>query len=204
MVMKLKNRIFANFGKPTGVIGKLILKGMNISHSAISRWGLSLLTLSVTDKVLDIGCGGGANIARLLRLCPKGYVAGIDISEESVKASRKRNKTALGAHCDIVRANVSDMPFDNNTFDAVTAFETVYFWEDLSKCFSEVNRVLKKDGVFMIVCAADDTSSVWSSIIDDMTIYGNQELKKYLEQTGFSEVKIHKKGACICITAKKS
>lgn len=200
----MKNKLFANFGKPSGIIGKLVLRGMNISHSAISRWGLSFLTLSVADKVLDIGCGGGANIARLLRLCPNGYVAGIDHSEESVALSSKRNKNAIGTRCDIVCADVSDMPFDDNTFDAVTAFETVYFWEELSKCFSEVNRVLKKDGVFMIVCAEDDASSVWSRIIDDMTIYGNQELKKYLKQTGFSEVKIHRKGTCICITAKKS
>lgn len=200
----MKNKLFANFGKPSGIIGKLVLMGMNISHSAISRWGLLFLTLNAADKVLDIGCGGGANIERLLQFCPKGYVAGIDISEESVTSSRKRNKTALGAQCDIVRANASDIPFDDNTFDAVTAFETVYFWEDLSKCFSEVNRVLKKGGVFMIVCAEDDAASVWSRIIDDMTIYGNQELKKYLDRTGFSEVKIHRKGSCICITAKKS
>lgn len=199
----MKNKLFANFGKPTGIIGKFILKGMNISHSAASKWGLSHLTLNSADKVLDIGCGGGANIARLLRLCPNGYVAGIDHSEESVALSSKRNKNAIGTRCDIVCADVSDIPFGANTFDTVTAFETIYFWKDLSKCFSEVNRVLKKDGVFMIEYAAEDMSSAWSSIIDDMTIYTNQELEKYLEQTGFSEIKIHKKGICICITAKK-
>lgn len=199
----MKNKLFANFGKPTGIIGKFILKGMNISHSAASKWGLSHLTLNSADKVLDIGCGGGANIARLLRLCPNGYVAGIDHSEESVALSSKRNKNAIGTRCDIVCTDVSDIPFGANTFDTVTAFETIYFWKDLSKCFSEVNRVLKKDGVFMIEYAAEDMSSAWSSIIDDMTIYTNQELEKYLEQTGFSEIKIHKKGICICITAKK-
>ena len=199
----LKLKVFANFGKPAGAIGKLILKGMNISHSAASRWGLSHLILNSSDKVLDIGCGGGANIARLLRLCPKGYVAGIDHSEESVALSSKRNKTALSTRCDIVCADVSDIPFDDNTFDAVTAFETIYFWKDLNKCFWEVNRVLKKDGVFMIEYAAEDMSSAWSNIIDNMTIYTNQELEKYLEQTGFSEIKIHKKGVCVCITAKK-
>lgn len=199
----MKFKIFANFGKPTGAIGKFILKGMNISHSAASKWGLSHLILRPADKVLDIGCGGGANIARLLRLCPNGYVAGIDHSEESVALSSKRNKTAIGTRCDIVCADVSDMPFDDNTFDAVTAFETIYFWRDLSKCFSEVNRVLKKDGVFMIEYAAEDMSSAWSNIIDNMTIYTNQELEKYLEQTGFSEIKIHKRGICVCITAKK-
>lgn len=199
--MKLK--IFENFGNPTGAIGKLILKGMNIGHSSISKWGLSFLNLGAADKALDIGCGGGANIARLLRLCPNGYVTGIDHSEESVEFSRKRNKKALGTHCDIVRADVSDIPFDDNTFDAVTAFETIYFWKDLGKCFAEVNRVLKKGGMFVVVYAEGNTSSAWSNIIDNMTIYGNQELEKYLEQTGFSEVKIHKKGSCVCITAKK-
>jgi len=38
--------------------------------------------------------------------------------------------------------------FADNWFDAVTAFETVYFWPDLLRCFREVWRVLKPGGAF--------------------------------------------------------
>ena len=47
--------------------------------------------------VLDCGCGGGANIRTLLKLCPKGKVQGIDYSAVSVEKARKVNAGAIAA-----------------------------------------------------------------------------------------------------------
>ena len=45
---------------------------MNVGHSAVARWGLQFLNAAPDAKVLDCGCGGGANIKRLLKKCPQG------------------------------------------------------------------------------------------------------------------------------------
>ena len=45
-----------------------------------------------------------------------------------------------------LQGSVADMIFADDWFDAVTAFETVYFWPDLPQCFRDVYRVLKPDG----------------------------------------------------------
>ncbi len=50
------------------------------------------------------------------------------------------------------------MPFDDEAFDCVSAFETVYFWEDLEKCFAEVHRVMKNGGTFLICNESDGTN----------------------------------------------
>ena len=47
--------------------------------------------------VLDCGCGGGANIKTLLKLCPNGKVQGIDYSAVSVEKARKVNAGAIAA-----------------------------------------------------------------------------------------------------------
>ena len=64
---------FENTRKPEGFGGKIMVAMMNIGHSAVARWGLRFLKLTPDDKVLDCGCGGGANIKRMLKKMPAGY-----------------------------------------------------------------------------------------------------------------------------------
>ena len=72
-----------NFRKPAGFIGKLIVAGMNSGHTRMAEWGFSHLDGKILGNGLDIGCGGGANVKRLLeRGCEK--VTGIDYSDVCV------------------------------------------------------------------------------------------------------------------------
>ena len=141
---------FENTRKPVGLGGKIMVAMMNLGHSPVARWGLRFLELTLDAKVLDCGCGGGANIRRLLKKCPEGIVKGIDYSPVSVEKSKKVNEAAIAeGRCTVLQGSVADMMFADNWFDAVTAFETVYFWPDLPQCFREVYRVLKDDGVLI-------------------------------------------------------
>ena len=141
---------FENTKKPVGLGGKIMVAMMNLGHSPVARWGLRFLELTPDAKVLDCGCGGGANIKRLLKKCPQGIVKGIDYSPVSVEKSKKINQAAIAeGRCAVLQGSVADMIFADDWFDAVTAFETVYFWPDLPQCFREVYRVLKDDGVLI-------------------------------------------------------
>ena len=198
---------FENTRKPVGLGGKIMVAMMNLGHSPVARWGLHFLALTPDAKVLDCGCGGGANIKRLLKKCPEGIVKGIDYSTVSVEKSKRVNKAAVTkGRCTVLRASVAELPFGSEQFDAVTAFETVYFWPDLPQCFREVYRVLKPGGTLLICNESSgdtDKDKKWTAIIGGMTIYKDVELKAYLEQAGFHDVQIHKKKSWLCITARK-
>ena len=133
---------------------------------------------------------------------------GIDYSPVSVEKTKKVNETAIAdGRCAVLQGSVADMMFADNWFDAVTAFETVYFWPDLLQCFREVWRVLKPGGTLFICNESNgdtDKDEKWTKIINGMTIYQGTELKAYLEQAGFHEVQIHKnKAGWLCVTARK-
>ena len=140
---------FENTRKPVGLGGKIMVAMMNFGHSAMAEWGLRFLQPAPDAMVLDGGCGGGANIKTLLKLCPNGKVQGIDYSAVSVEKARKVNARAIAAgRCTVQQASVAELPFEAEQFDVVTAFETVYFWPELAQNFREVYRVLKPGGIF--------------------------------------------------------
>ena len=79
---------FENTRKPVGFGGKIMVAMMNLGHSPVARWGLRFLNVAPDARVLDCGCGGGANIRRLLKKCPQGVVKGIDYSSVSVEKAQ--------------------------------------------------------------------------------------------------------------------
>ena len=183
---------FENTRKPVGLGGRLMVTMMNLGHSPVARWGLQFLNAAPDAKVLDCGCGGGANLRKLLKRCPNGTVTGIDYSSVSVEKSKRLNAKAISeGRCCVLEASVAALPFEDNKFDVVTAFETVYFWPNLPQCFRVIYRVLKPGGTFLICNESSgdtDKDEKWTEIIGGMTIYSGDELKTFLENAGFCNV----------------
>lgn len=192
--MGLLRKFFSNTGKPEGVMGRIVVAMMNRGHAGIAAWGFTHLSFRGDEDVLDCGCGGGANLAQLLRLLPEGRVTGLDYSPISVEKAREVNRAAIDAgRCTVVQGNVLELPFESSSFDAVTAFETVYFWPELVRCFAEIHRVLKPGGVFMITNEATGRTKShekWLKIVDGMSVYTGEELEALLIDAGFARVEI--------------
>ena len=194
--MGLLSKIFSNTRKPEGFFGRMMVNGMNGgSHARMAEWGLSFVDIANNWDILDVGCGGGANVARLLKRSPKGTVKGIDYSPVSVKKTTEVNAAEIAAgRCKVVEGSAAQLPFGENAFDLVTAFETVYFWLEIEKCFAGVRRTLKDGGLFLIVNEDDGLSGnneKWEKMIEGMHTYTPDELKKHLTAAGFRDITVH-------------
>lgn len=206
--MSLFNNFIKNTAYPSTTFwGRLMLAGMNHGHQKMALWCIeNHIKLSGNEDVLDIGCGGGQNIANFLKRT-NGKVHGIDYSPASVAKSLKKNKKAVTEkRSEIVQANVSAIPFENKTFDLVTAFETIYFWENIINDFKEVKRVLKPNGKFVVCNESSkmEGNERWTNILD-MNIYTAEEIVDTMQQAGFADIKSYKKENTqqICVIGKK-
>lgn len=185
--------IFSNMRKPKGKLGNIQLKSMNREHTPVALWNLKHLDVKQDDIVLDIGCGGGININRMAQNAKKVY--GIDYSIESVKLSREVNREyETQGKVEILEGNVESLPFNDDTFDIVTAFETVYFWPNIEKSFGEVKRVLKPGGIFMIGMESNGSDNLAMKIsqkLIDMTVYNDDELTTFLKNNDYSDITVY-------------
>ena len=144
------------------------------------------------EKAVDLGCGGGRNAGELLKKYPKAHVTAIDYSELSVEKAKAFNQAAIAAgRCEVRQGDVSDLRLPASSFDLATAFETVYFWPGLEKCFGQVARILKPGGIFLICNESDgmdDTGKRFEGIIEGMKCHTAEQLEAALKAAGFSEV----------------
>ena len=146
--------------KPEGFLGKMMLRGMNSGHAKLADWGFSHLPDLTPEKAVDLGCGAGRNVGELLKKYPGAHVTGIDYSDLSVEKAAEYNRdSAAAGRCCIQQGDVSELSLPAASFDLATAFETVYFWPGLEKCFAQVAKVLKPGGLFMICNESDGTDA---------------------------------------------
>ena len=200
----------ANPGMPSGEDGRVMLERMNNGgHAELAGWGLEYFNTKNNADILEIGCGGGANIARLLNKFPESKITGADYSELSVQVSSETNSKAIASgRVQVKKENVMSLSFDNESFDAATAFETIYFWPDLTDGFAQVLRVLKDEGTFFICNETDGEAPEgyeWEKENDNMKIYKINEISDCLYKAGFSDVNTVRKeeNSWVCFIAKK-
>lgn len=178
--------------KPEGTLGKMMVNGMNSGHAKMADWGMSHLPVMSPSQIAELGCGGGRNAGELLKRFPKAKVIAVDYSEVSVAKAKEYNKEKIDAGKMIVQqGDVSNLKLPEESFDLATAFETVYFWPGLEKCFAEVYKILKPGAVFMIVNESDgtdDASLKFEKIIDGMRCYTVEQITSALKTAGFTEV----------------
>ena len=191
--MGLLKKFFTNCAHPKGRMGRAMLKFMNLTHAPLTNWGLGLIEFQDGWTMLDIGCGGGATLKRLLKRSKNAQVYGIDISEESVAKTIEVNADMIDKQVFVQQGSAATLPYENAKFDLVTAVETVYFWPNLPYCLKEVCRVLKPRGHFAIMVEVVDTNSKWTNVVDGMTAYTPEQLKTLLDDTGFVQTEIHRK-----------
>jgi demethylmenaquinone methyltransferase/2-methoxy-6-polyprenyl-1,4-benzoquinol methylase len=125
-----------------------------ISFGIDVKWRKKVLKIVSDSKpkiILDIATGTG-DLAILMTETNAEKIIGLDISDGMLEVGRiKIKEKNLNSRIEMVLADSENMPYDDNYFDAITVAFGVRNFENLEKGLSEILRVLKPNGVFVIL-----------------------------------------------------
>lgn len=204
---KIVKSYIANVKNPENTRrGRWQLRAMNNRYSMLGVWGLSHVNFARKRLVLDVGCGGGRNLERILKQSKQINAVGVDISPASIQVTKKKNSRAVkDGRLQVVQGQAESLPFASNLFDLVTAFETVYFW-DIEKGLAEVYRTLKKGGQLLIVNESQSSKGI-EEYEDEVgfTVYTKDELCKIVKKAGFKNIRsdVGENGGWFAIVCEK-
>jgi demethylmenaquinone methyltransferase / 2-methoxy-6-polyprenyl-1,4-benzoquinol methylase len=125
---------------------------------------VSQLSSSGPDSVLDVATGTG-DLAILIAQRKTEHVTGIDIAENMLAIAKEKSvQKQLQVKLTFAEGDAEDIPFPDETFDAVTVAFGVRNFENLDKGLSEMKRVLKPGGVMMILEFSHPVSFPWKQL----------------------------------------
>lgn len=120
-------------------------------HVGWRKKAIGLLKASKPAKILDIATGTGDFAIEAMSLNPE-KIIGVDISEGMLTFGKEKIKAKKLDHkIELMLADSENLPFENNTFDAITVAFGVRNFENLEKGLNDMHRVLKADGTVLIL-----------------------------------------------------
>ncbi len=184
------------------------------------RKAINKLKATNAEKILDVATGTGDLAIQTYKKLKPTKIIGIDISTGMLDVGKQKLlKKDLNKYIELQEGDAENLNFPDNTFDAVTVAFGVRNFENLSMGLSEINRVMKKNGTFVVLefskpekfpikqlynfyfknilptmgkmFSKDNSAYTYLPESVNNFPYGERFLKE-LEKTGFSNVKYEK------------
>ena len=185
-VMKM---LASQLRQPSGEFGKELGTRMNDSNHHINLNTIDALELNAGDHLLEIGMGNGHFVSRLFEREKTVEYTGCDFSETMVNAANENNKDMVEAgRVRFICADVVQLPFVDDSFHTVFTVNTVYFWTDPVLVLSEVKRVLKPRGEFVVALRPALVMRDYPFVKYGFELYSAESLCTLFSQNGFDAV----------------
>jgi SAM-dependent methyltransferase len=187
----LRRYISSQFGKPRGLFGRMIEKGMTKRTIVDAEWTVSLLNIQPNSHVLEIGFGGGGSTQLASQKASQGFVAGIDHSDTMVQAASNRNAAAIKAgRMQLRQGDAASIPYPNESFDIVFSLHSIYFWKEPIECIKGFRRVLKSGGLLAITIQPKDRWRKEQIDAPGMTLFFGDEIAEMFNAAGLQHIRM--------------
>lgn len=103
------------------------------------------------SKVLEAGCGVGAQTITLAKNSPEAEFTSIDISPDSIKKARNLIEKEKISNVHFQQANIFNLPFEEESFDHVFVCFVLEHLQESVKALTELRKVLKTGGSFTVI-----------------------------------------------------
>jgi ubiquinone/menaquinone biosynthesis C-methylase UbiE len=160
------------------------------------------------SKVLEAGCGVGAQTIRLAKSSPKAEITSIDISEDSIIQAKELMEQNGFSNVEFQRADLLNLPFEDETFDHIFVCFVLEHLKDPIAALESLRRVLKKGGSITVIegdhgsCyfypETEESVKAWECLIEcqtglDCNPMIGREIYPLLKNSGFENVQVSPK-----------
>jgi SAM-dependent methyltransferase len=166
---------------------------MNRHNGQMNRFALELLGVRSSDRVLEIGFGGGVTLAPLLE--SSAHVTGIDRSQDVVEWAKARFRAVVDAgRAEFRTGAIETLPLKSDQFHKACSVNTVYFWSSLPEGARELKRVLRHDGRLALGFLPGEAMKRLGYPEDIFTLRSVDDVRGALKEAGFGVVEARRPG----------
>ena len=187
LLMLLFSRLIQQSKKPSGFLGKRMMKLWNRAYLPMFVWAIRRLDRIFYPVILDVVVGNGRSTILLKETFPQSTITGIDISDTAIAQAKHIEMTNLNFE----RRDVRETGFSDESFDLITAFQTHFHWRDLEASFMELQRILKSDGMLLLACEYNKLSYFLPEVKSE------EAFRRFLLSVGFELITSQRKGSWI-------
>ena len=182
----------AQLRQPHGEDGIKAGESMNTGNRYINLDTIGIVNPVKGDHILEIGMGNGLFVKNIVENDPLIKYTGVDFSALMIKEAERINADLIKeGRVKFAKSDVASMPFPDKAFNKVFTINTIYFWSDASRNFTQIRRVLQPQGKLFVAIRPRHQMESYPFTKYGFEMYTKEELYECLISNGFSVMKIH-------------
>jgi len=170
--------------QPEGSLGIKVGENMNKGNRLMNLETIKQLEISNNDNILEIGMGNGFFVGDIVAAAQNVKYTGCDFSETMIREAIELNHS-FAPKVKFVLCDVTQLPFNDGSFDKLVTVNTIYFWEDAMQILAEIRRVLKPNGIFIVTLRPKKVMDQLPVVQHGFTTYATDDIIKLLAQNDF-------------------
>ncbi len=158
----------------------------HFSKFDFDKWVMDQLQLEKGMNVLDVGCGTGKHLFAIAKIVETGAVAGVDISEESLKKCQQRIHDEKFTNITLHKADLTELKdkLPRMKFDRILSSFAIYYTKNAQKTFSDIYELLSDKGI-LFVCGPTEKNN--TEFLELVKKSGGNFSDDFLMWSGFLE-----------------
>jgi len=178
--------IASQLRQPHGEYAIEVGERMNEGNFQINMFTIETLHAEAGDHILEIGGGNGLFVKNILSTSPSIHYTGCDYSEIMIEQAIQRNAAFIKlGQARFYNTNAEELPFDDAQFNKVFSVNTIYFWDKPELILSEVYRVLKPQGKFIISLRPKSSMQYYPFVKYGFCMFTKEDLVNLLSENNF-------------------
>lgn len=193
--MALGRYMMSQFARPHGLLAGIFGAVMNGGNRQVNLRSLEALDVKPGQRVLEVGFGGGGTLEILINEKKCGFVGGLDMSSEMVRAAERKFASRIAeGRMAIRQGEAGAIPWADSDFDRVLSVNSMFYWPDPARGAREIRRVLRPGG--LLVLGLRDKAAVDKIGIGRLGYWSptETEIKALLTAAGFESVSAQSHG----------